>query len=141
MVVPFAAGGPVDLLGRIVAQYLGAQLGVPVVIENFPGAGGMPGSQRIARANPDGYSFLLGSIGTHALNQSLYKHPLYNAATDFAPVALIAAGAVGAHYAQGFPGDDLRNSSPMRRRSSPTCNSAPPAPAPRPISAACCSTR
>src|SRR6266699_3818160 len=55
MVVPFAAGGPVDLLGRIVGQYLGAQLGVPIVIENFPGAGGMPGSQRIARANPDGY--------------------------------------------------------------------------------------
>src|SRR5258708_16389480 len=78
MVVPFAAGGPVDLLGRIVGQYLAAQLGTPVVIENFPGAGGMPGSLRIARANPDGYSFLLGSIGTHALNQTLYKRPLYN---------------------------------------------------------------
>src|ERR1700675_2725569 len=69
MVVPFAAGGPVDLLGRIVGQYLGAQLGTPVVVENFPGAGGMPGSQRVVRANPDGYTFLLGSIGTHALNQ------------------------------------------------------------------------
>jgi tripartite-type tricarboxylate transporter receptor subunit TctC len=89
MVVPFAAGGPVDLLGRIVGQYLGAQLGTPVVVENFPGAGGMPGSQRVARANPDGYTFLLGSIGTHALNQSLYKRPLYNAATDFAPVMLV----------------------------------------------------
>ena len=84
MVVPFAAGGPVDLLGRIIAQYLGAELGSPVVIENVPGAGGMPGSQRVARANPDGYTFLLGSIGTHALNQSLYKHPLYDAANDFA---------------------------------------------------------
>jgi tripartite-type tricarboxylate transporter receptor subunit TctC len=90
MVVPFAAGGPVDLLGRIVGQYLGAELGTPVVIENFAGAGGMPGSQRVARAAADGYTFLLGSIGTHALNQSLYRHPLYNAATDFAPVALIA---------------------------------------------------
>src|SRR5436305_15182251 len=50
----------------------------------------MPGAQRIARANPDGYNFLLGSIGTHALNQTLYKRPLYNVATDFAPVALIA---------------------------------------------------
>src|ERR1700751_3319969 len=89
MVVPFAAGGPVDLLGRIVGQYLGAELGATVVIENVPGAGGMPGSQRVARAAPDGYTFLLGSIGTHALNQTLYKHPLYNAATDFAPVALI----------------------------------------------------
>jgi tripartite-type tricarboxylate transporter receptor subunit TctC len=107
MVVPFAAGGPVDLLGRIVGQYLGAQLGVPVVVENFPGAGGMPGSQRIARANPDGYSFLLGSIGTHALNQTLYKHPLYNAATDFAPVALIAQVPLVLITRKDFPARDL----------------------------------
>ena len=107
MVVPFAAGGPVDLLGRIVGQYLGAQLGVPVVIENFPGAGGMPGSQRIARANPDGYSFLLGSIGTHALNQTLYKRPLYNAATDFAPVALIAQVPLVLITRKNFPAHDL----------------------------------
>jgi tripartite-type tricarboxylate transporter receptor subunit TctC len=107
MVVPFAAGGPVDLLGRIVGQYLGAQLGVPVVIENFPGAGGMPGSQRIARANPDGYSFLLGSIGTHALNQSLYRRPLYNAATDFAPVALIAQVPLVLIARKDFPARDL----------------------------------
>jgi tripartite-type tricarboxylate transporter receptor subunit TctC len=90
MVVPFAAGGPVDLLGRIVAQYLGDAVGVPVVVEDVPGAGGMPGSQRVARAAPDGYTFLLGSVGTHAMNQSLYRHPLYDAAADFAPVALIA---------------------------------------------------
>src|ERR1700726_2678500 len=95
MVVPFAAGGPVDLLGRIVGQYLGTQLGTAVVIENFAGAGGMPGSQRVARAAADGYTFLLGSIGTHALNQSLYRHPLYNAATDFAPAALIAQVPLG----------------------------------------------
>jgi tripartite-type tricarboxylate transporter receptor subunit TctC len=107
MVVPFAAGGPVDLLGRIVGQYLGMQLGTPVVIENFPGAGGMPGSQRVARANPDGYTFLLGSIGTHALNQSLYKHPLYNAATDFAPVALIAQVPLVLITRTDFPARDL----------------------------------
>src|SRR5215831_1363935 len=57
MVVPFAAGGPVDLLGRILAQYLGETLGKPVVVENVAGAGGMPGSQRVARATPDGYTF------------------------------------------------------------------------------------
>jgi tripartite-type tricarboxylate transporter receptor subunit TctC len=108
MVVPFAAGGPVDLLGRIVGQYLGAQLGTPVVIENFPGAGGMPGSQRVARANPDGHTFLLGSIGTHALNQSLYKHPLYNAATDFAPVALIAQVPLVLIARKDFPARDLK---------------------------------
>ena len=107
MVVPFAAGGPVDLLGRIVGQYLGAQLGTPVVIENFAGAGGMPGSQRVARATPDGYTFLLGSIGTHALNQSLYRHPLYNAATDFAPVALIAQVPLVLVTRKDFPANDL----------------------------------
>ena len=90
MVVPFAAGGPVDVLGRLVGQYLGEALGKPVVIENVAGAGGMSGSQRVMQAAPDGYTFVLGSIGTHALNQTLYKRPLYNAATDFAPVALIA---------------------------------------------------
>jgi tripartite-type tricarboxylate transporter receptor subunit TctC len=107
MVVPFASGGPVDLLGRIVGQYLGAQLGTAVVIENFAGAGGMPGSQRVARAAADGYTFLLGSIGTHALNQSLYRHPLYNAATDFAPVALIAEVPLVLVTRKDFPAIDL----------------------------------
>ena len=107
MVVPFAAGGPVDLLGRIVGQYLGAELGSPVVIENVPGAGGMPGSQRVARARPDGYTFLLGSIGTHALNQSLYKHPLYDAAADFAPVALIAQVPLVLVTRKDFPAENL----------------------------------
>ena len=108
MVVPFAAGGPVDLLGRILAQYLGEALGKPVVVENVAGAGGMPGSQRVARANPDGHTFLLGSIGTHAMNQSLYKHPLYDAATDFAPVELIAQVPLVLIARKDFPANDLK---------------------------------
>ena len=90
MVVPFAAGGPVDVLGRILAQYLTEVLGKQVIIDNVPGGGGMSGSLRVSQATPDGYQFVLGSIGTHALNQTLSKKPLYNAATDFAPVALVA---------------------------------------------------
>jgi tripartite-type tricarboxylate transporter receptor subunit TctC len=90
MVVPFQAGGPVDVLGRILAQYLGDVIGKPVIIDNIPGGGGMVGSLRVAQGPPDGHQFVLGSIGTHALNQTLSKKPLYNAATDFAPVALIA---------------------------------------------------
>ena len=90
MVVPFAAGGPVDVLGRILAQHLGPVLGTQVVIDNVPGGGGMVGSLRVSQAPPDGTQFVLGSIGTHALNQTLSKKPLYNAATDFAHVALIA---------------------------------------------------
>jgi tripartite-type tricarboxylate transporter receptor subunit TctC len=65
-------------------------LGQQVIVENVTGAGGMTGSDRVAKAEPDGYQFVLGSVGTHAQNQTLYKHPAYNAATDFAPVALIA---------------------------------------------------
>jgi tripartite-type tricarboxylate transporter receptor subunit TctC len=90
MVVPFAAGGPVDVLGRILAQYLGEAIGKQVIVDNVPGAGGMSGSLRVSQGAPDGHMFVLGSIGTHALNQTLSKNPRYNAATDFAPVALIA---------------------------------------------------
>ncbi|HEY2230511.1 MAG TPA: tripartite tricarboxylate transporter substrate binding protein [Xanthobacteraceae bacterium] len=90
MVVPFAPGGSVDVMGRILAARLSEVLGQQVVVENVPGAGGMIGSARVAKAAPDGYEFVLGIAGTHAQNQTLYKNPLYNAATDFAPVALIA---------------------------------------------------
>jgi len=90
MVIPFAAGGPQDGIGRIVAQGMTEVLGQQVIVENVTGAGGMTGSDRVAKAEPDGYQFVLGSVGTHAQNQTLYKHPAYNAATDFAPVALIA---------------------------------------------------
>jgi tripartite-type tricarboxylate transporter receptor subunit TctC len=90
MVVPFAAGGPADLLGRVVATRMGEVLGQPVVVENVNGAGGMAGAARVANADPDGYQFVLGTVGTHAQGQTLYKHPLYNAVTDFTPVVLIA---------------------------------------------------
>jgi tripartite-type tricarboxylate transporter receptor subunit TctC len=90
MVVPFAAGGGADLLGRILAPNLAELLGQPVTVENVGGGGGTTGVLRVARAAPDGYQFVLGTSGTHAQNQSLYKTPLYNAATDFAPVALVA---------------------------------------------------
>jgi tripartite-type tricarboxylate transporter receptor subunit TctC len=90
MVIPFAAGGPQDGIGRIVAQRMTEVLGQQVIVENVTGAGGMTGSDRVAKAEPDGYQFVLGSVGTHAQNQTLYKHPAYNAATDFTPVALIA---------------------------------------------------
>jgi tripartite-type tricarboxylate transporter receptor subunit TctC len=72
------------------AQRMGEVLGQQVVVENVGGAGGMTGSKRVADAAPDGYSFVLGTVGTHAQGQSLYKKPLYQAASDFTPVALIA---------------------------------------------------
>jgi tripartite-type tricarboxylate transporter receptor subunit TctC len=90
MIIPFAAGGPTDVLGRVVAQRMGEILGQQVVVENVGGAGGMTGSKRVADAAPDGYTFVVGTVGTHAQSQTMYKKPLYNAMTDFSPVALMA---------------------------------------------------
>ena len=90
MVIPFAAGGPQDTIGRVIAQRMGELLGQQVVIENVGGGGGQTGSKRVADAAPDGYTFVMGSVGTHAQNQTLFKHPLYNSATDFTPVAFLA---------------------------------------------------
>ncbi len=90
MIIPFAAGGPTDVLGRVMAQRMSELLGQQVVVENVGGAGGMTGSKRVADAAPDGYTMVLGTVGTHAQSQSLYKKPLYKAETDFTPVALIA---------------------------------------------------
>jgi tripartite-type tricarboxylate transporter receptor subunit TctC len=89
MVVPFAAGGGTDVLGRIVGRRLSEVLGQQVIIENVGGAGGMVGSARVAKAPPDGYQFVLGSRAD-AINQTLYKTPLYNLTTDLVPVVLIA---------------------------------------------------
>jgi hypothetical protein len=104
MVVPFAAGGPTDVVGRILADRLSDALGQQVIVENIGGAGGMNGAQRIALATPDGYQVLLGTVGTQAYNQSLYKKPLYNAVDDFAPVVLIAEQAPGLGCEQELSG-------------------------------------
>jgi len=90
LVVPFAAGGGVDVSARIQAQRMGELLGQQVVVENVGAAAGMAGGQRVAKATPDGYTLLIGNTGTHAFNQSLYKKPLYNAVTEFEPVGLVS---------------------------------------------------
>jgi tripartite-type tricarboxylate transporter receptor subunit TctC len=90
MIVPFAAGGPQDVLGRLIAQRMSEILGQQIIIENIGGAGGINGSKRVADAQPNGYTMGIGSVGTHAHNQTLYKRPAYDAAADFTPVALIA---------------------------------------------------
>lgn len=90
MVIPFAAGGPTDVLGRVVGARMGEILGQQVIIENVGGGGGQTGSRRVADAKPDGYTFVLGTVGTHAQSQTLYRKPLYNSMTDFTPVALLA---------------------------------------------------
>jgi tripartite-type tricarboxylate transporter receptor subunit TctC len=107
MVVPFAAGGPADTVGRILSPGLSEILGQQVVIENVGGSGGMTGAARVAKAVPDGYQVALGNLGTHAANQTFYKTPLYNAATDFTPVMLIAQTPLVLLARKDLPADDL----------------------------------
>ena len=108
MIIPFAAGGPTDVLGRIVGARMSELLGQQVVIENVGGAGGMTGSARVAQAKPDGYTMVLGTVGTHAQGQTLYKKPLYNAATDFTPVALIAEVPIVLIARKDLPANNLK---------------------------------
>jgi len=88
MINPFAAGGPNDVPGRLFAQRMGEVLGQSVIVENVGGAGGMTGADRVAKAQPDGYTFLQGTVGTQAQNQTLYKKPAYDSIKDFASVGL-----------------------------------------------------
>jgi len=90
MVVPFAAGGGTDLLGRIVAKQLAEVLGQHVVVENVGGAGGMLGSARVVKSAPDGYTMVIGTTAD-AINQTLYKAPLYNFSTDLVPAGLMGS--------------------------------------------------
>ena len=90
MVVPFPPGGGTDTGARIVAQRLSEKWGQPVVVENKGGAAGMIGADLVAKSKPDGYTILMGNIGTQAINPSLYKRMPYDAATAFAPIALVA---------------------------------------------------
>ena len=109
MVIPFAAGGPQDQIGRVMAQRMGELLGQQVIVENIGGAGGMTGSKRVADAAPDGYNFVLASVGTHAQGQTLYKKPLYNAVTDFTPVGLIAETPIALISRKDLPVGNLKD--------------------------------
>ena len=90
LVVPFTPGGSTDILARAIGQELGKAWNVSVVVENVPGAGGSIGADRVAKAAPDGYTLLMGHIGTLAVNPSLYPKLPYNPLKDFAPVAWVA---------------------------------------------------
>ena len=90
MVVPFSAGGTTDIFARLLAEKLTKSLGQPVIVENKAGAGGNTGSDNVARAAPDGYTLLMGTIGTHAINASLYTKMPFDPEKDFVPVAFAA---------------------------------------------------
>jgi tripartite-type tricarboxylate transporter receptor subunit TctC len=108
MVVPFATGGPMDAVARILQSALSDALQQQVIIENIGGAGGMLGTARVAKSVPDGYQFVLGNVGTHAVSQTLYKTPFYNSITDFTPVVLIADLSLVMVARKDLPADNLQ---------------------------------
>lgn len=89
MIVPFAAGGSTDVVARIVAQKMSDDLGQQVIVQNVAGAGGNLGAGNVARAEPDGYTILMGTVATHALNPLILKSTPYDAEKDFAPISLL----------------------------------------------------
>ncbi len=91
MIVPFAAGGPTDILGRLVAQAISPMLGQQVIIEDVTGAGGTIGATKAARATPDGYTLVMGNLGTHAAALGIYNKLPYDPRTDFEPIILVAS--------------------------------------------------
>ena len=90
IIVPFSAGGTTDILARVLGQFISKDLGQPVIIDNRAGAGGNIGTQLVARAAPDGHTILMGTVGTHAINQSLYPKLAFDPIKDFAPITRVA---------------------------------------------------
>ncbi|QEL27319.1 tripartite tricarboxylate transporter substrate binding protein BugD (plasmid) [Bosea sp. F3-2] len=86
LVVPFAAGGTTDIVARLMADHMGRTLGQSVIVENIAGAGGTTGANRVAKATPDGYTLLMGNLGTQAASVGLYPKLAYDPRTDFEPV-------------------------------------------------------
>jgi tripartite-type tricarboxylate transporter receptor subunit TctC len=108
LIVPFAAGGPTDVVARIVGSHMSRTLGQPIVIENVVGAGGTTAGIRAMRSPPDGYTIMMGHMGTHAASVALYPNLAYNPSTDFEPVGMVAGMPVLILTRKDFPAKDLK---------------------------------
>lgn len=108
MIVPFAAGGPTDVIARIVAENMSKTLGQQIIVENVAGAGGTTGSTRAAQAAPDGYTLVMGHMGTHGAAPALYPNLKYDPAKDFAPIGLAAGTPILIVAKKDFPAKDLK---------------------------------
>ena len=109
MVIPFAAGGPTDVIGRIIGEAMSRSLGQPVVIENVLGGSGQVAGLRVSQASPDGYSFLIGHTGTHAAAVALNPNLRYNPLTDFTPVGLVNTNPILVVSKKSLPPTNLRD--------------------------------
>jgi tripartite-type tricarboxylate transporter receptor subunit TctC len=108
IIVPFAAGGTTDVIARIVGEHMSRTLGQQFIVENVGGAGGTTGSTRAMRASPDGYTLVLGNMGTHAASVALYPNLAYKPDIDFAPIGMVAALPVVIVAKKDFPPNDLK---------------------------------
>src|SRR6187399_310862 len=108
LIVPFAAGGPTDVISRIIGEHMSRTLGQQLVIENVVGAGGTTASTRAKRAAPDGYTLITGHMGTHAASVALYPKLQYDPRTDFEPIGLIAGTPILVLAKKDFPAKDLK---------------------------------
>ena len=109
MIVPFAAGGPTDVIARIVGDHMSRTLGQQIVVENVVGAGGTTGITRAAQAQPDGYTIMMGHMGTHGASPALYPNLKYDPTKDFAPVGLAAGTPIVIVAKKEFPANDLKS--------------------------------
>src|SRR3712207_3625806 len=108
MIVPFAAGGPTDVIARIVSDNMSRTLGQQVVVENVAGAGGTTGITRASQAQPDGYTIMMGHMGTHGAAPALYPNLKYDPTKDFAPIGLAAGTPILLVAKKDLPGADLK---------------------------------
>jgi tripartite-type tricarboxylate transporter receptor subunit TctC len=124
MVVPFSAGGPTDVLGRILGQRMSQSLGQQIIVENVTGAGGTLGAARVAKAAPDGYTMVMGNLGTHAASVGLYKNLSYDPRTSFEPVMLASTTPMVLLAKKDLPVKNLQDVMALARTRQLTCGNA-----------------
>jgi tripartite-type tricarboxylate transporter receptor subunit TctC len=124
MIVPFAAGGPTDVIARLVGEHMSRTLGQTVVIENVAGAGGTTGITRASRAAPDGYTIMMGHMGTHGASPGLYPNLAYNPQTDFTPIGLAAGTPIVIVTRKDLPVKDLKEFIEFAQKNEKTINQA-----------------
>jgi tripartite-type tricarboxylate transporter receptor subunit TctC len=124
LIVPFAAGGPTDVVARIVGEHMSRTLGQQVVVENVAGAGGTTGSTRAAQAAPDGYTLIMGHMGTHGAAPAVYPDLKYDPAKSFAPIGMAAGTPILIVAKKSFPAKDLREFVAYVKKNSEKLNEA-----------------
>src|ERR1700730_12479094 len=124
MVVPFSAGGPTDVLARILGQRMSKSIGQQIIVENVTGAGGTLGAARVAKAAPDGYSMVMGNLGTHAASVGLYKKLPYDPRASFEPVMLASTTPMLLLAKKALPVKTLQDVIALARTRQLTCGNA-----------------